>query len=68
MSQWDVPTEPFFPTPSSTPQSMASPGPFGAPQTSIPHSDDEATKELKDVRTGKNRYSNGGNYPVCDDI
>lgn len=64
-SQWEVPTEPFIPTPTSTPHSMASPGPYEAPRASLPPSDAEAIIELMDVRSGKNRWSNGGSYPVC---
>jgi hypothetical protein len=30
-TQWELPTEPFIPTPSSTPRSIASPGPYHPP-------------------------------------
>ncbi|PGH17712.1 hypothetical protein AJ80_04720 [Polytolypa hystricis UAMH7299] len=53
-SQWEIPTEPFFPTPTSTPHSMASPGPFNAPQIG---QDSEATNEFNalggNVKTSK---------------
>ncbi|QSS62394.1 hypothetical protein I7I51_02131 [Histoplasma capsulatum] len=64
-SQWEVPTEPFIPTPSSTPQSVASPGPYHPPITgNIPAQDTtEATRELLNLRGGNLRQS-GGSFPT----
>lgn len=60
-SQWDIPTEPFIPTPSSTPHSIASPGPYGAPRAgSLAPSESEATREFEELRSGK--WRTGENY------
>ncbi|PGH18826.1 hypothetical protein AJ79_00239 [Helicocarpus griseus UAMH5409] len=63
-SQWEVPTEPFIPTPSSTPQSAASPSPYHPPRMgSLPAQDTtEATRELMSLRGGNMRQS-GGSFP-----
>ncbi|KAI2425258.1 hypothetical protein LOZ52_004578 [Ophidiomyces ophidiicola] len=60
-SQWDVPTEPFIPTPSSTPHSVASPGPYHAPRAaSLAPSETEAvSKEFQELRSGKWASSGG---------
>ena len=63
ISQWDIPTEPFIPSTSSTPHTVASPGPFQSPLPPTSNSEAEATKELMDLRSGKWRTS--GSYPVC---
>ncbi|KKZ63213.1 hypothetical protein EMCG_02418 [[Emmonsia] crescens] len=64
-SQWEIPTEPFIPTPSSTPQSVASPGPYHPPRMgSVPAQDTtEATRELLNLRGGNLRQS-GGSFPT----
>ncbi|OAX84027.1 ATP-dependent (S)-NAD(P)H-hydrate dehydratase [Emergomyces africanus] len=64
-SQWEIPTEPFIPTPSSTPQSVASPGPYHPPRMgSLPAQDTtEATRELLNLRGGNLRQS-GGSFPT----
>ncbi|KAK2800753.1 hypothetical protein FQN51_005893 [Onygenales sp. PD_10] len=61
-SQWEVPTEPFIPTPSSTPQSVASPGPYHPPARGSLPPHDEATNELRNLRGGNNWGSPGANY------
>ncbi|KAL1959066.1 hypothetical protein VTO42DRAFT_3307 [Malbranchea cinnamomea] len=62
-SQWEVPTEPFIPTPTSTPQSVASPGPYHPPSAgNLPPSDAEATQELIDVSTGANWRPSSGSF------
>lgn len=64
-SQWEVPTEPFIPTPASTPHSIASPGPYNAPRAdSLAPSESEATKELQEVRNGTWRTNDS--YSVCE--
>ncbi|OAT01612.1 hypothetical protein, variant [Blastomyces dermatitidis ER-3] len=62
-SQWEIPTEPFVPTPSSTPQSVASPGPYHPPRVgSMPAQDTtEATRELLNLR-GANLRQSGGSF------
>ncbi|EFW22910.1 hypothetical protein D8B26_006471 [Coccidioides posadasii str. Silveira] len=54
-SQWEVPTEPFIPTPSSTPHSIASPGPYHAPRAAslAPSETEAASREFQELRSGK---------------
>ncbi|EEP79275.1 predicted protein [Uncinocarpus reesii 1704] len=64
-SQWEVPTEPFIPTPSSTPHSVASPGPYHAPRAAslAPSETEAASREFQELRSGKFSGTSGFSNP-----
>ncbi|KAM5444733.1 hypothetical protein MferCBS31731_000188 [Microsporum ferrugineum] len=66
-SQWEIPTEPFIASTSSTPHSAASPGPYPSPLTmSSTSPESEATRELMEVRNGK--WGGNGNFAATQQL
>ncbi|KAF3479823.1 uncharacterized protein GIQ15_06799 [Arthroderma uncinatum] len=66
-SQWEIPTEPFIASTSSTPHSAASPGPYPSPHTmSSTSPESEATRELMEVRNGK--WGGNGNFAATQQL
>ncbi|EFR00810.1 hypothetical protein MGYG_09030 [Nannizzia gypsea CBS 118893] len=66
-SQWEIPTEPFIASTSSTPHSAASPGPYPSPLTmSSTSPESEATRELMEVRNAK--WGGNGNFAATQQL